>query len=350
MIAHLHMKRCFDLARLGAGQVAPNPMVGAVLVYQDEVIGEGYHKIYGGPHAEVMAVQSVPADKRHLISKSTLYVSLEPCCIVGKTPACTSLILQEGIPKVVISCLDQTAAVSGNGIRLLQQGGVEVVQGVLEEEGKYLARFRNTFESKKRPYIILKYAQSVDGFLGKPDQAIWLTNPLSKRLVHKWRTEVSAIACGSNTVLVDNPFLTARLYPGRNPVRILLDRRGRLSLKSNVFNQDALTWVMTENTPAFSDLTPTHQVIAINPGQNIWTALFQQMYESGLSTLLVEGGASILEELIKLELWDEARVFTSPIVLKSGIMAPRISESKLINESLILKDKLQFFHSFARTS
>lgn len=222
------LRRCFDLAKLGAGNVSPNPMVGAVLVHQGRIIGEGFHSHYGGPHAEVEAVRSVSPSDQSLIRESTLYVSLEPCCVHGRTPPCTNLILDMGIPRVVISNLDESPGVNGKGIRLLEEAGVEVHTHVLEDEGLPYSRIRNTFVRNRRPYIVLKYARSADGFLGRENESVWLTNGISKRLVHKWRSEVDAILVGTQTLRVDDPGLTNRLYFGKSPIRLVLDREASL--------------------------------------------------------------------------------------------------------------------------
>ncbi|RMF32110.1 MAG: bifunctional diaminohydroxyphosphoribosylaminopyrimidine deaminase/5-amino-6-(5-phosphoribosylamino)uracil reductase RibD, partial [Bacteroidetes bacterium] len=219
------MRRCFDLARLGAGRVSPNPMVGAVLVYEGRIIGEGWHRRYGGAHAEVNALASVAPSDRALIRRSTLYVSLEPCCIHRKTPPCTNLILREGIPRVVVSCLDPTPEVNGRGLELLREGGVEVRVGVLEEEGRRLIRFREAFVRHGRPFVLLKFACSRDGFLGKPGEQIWISNPWTKRWVHRCRAAADAILVGTRTARTDNPQLTTRLFFGDSPLRIVLDRR-----------------------------------------------------------------------------------------------------------------------------
>ncbi len=217
----IYVQRCFDMAVLGVDKVSPNPMVGAILVHKNRIIGEGYHEKFGQAHAEVNALRNVePSDKKY-ISSSTLYVSLEPCCIHGNTPPCTDLIIKNGIPEVVISCLDQTPKVAGEGVGKLKRSGINVFEGLLKQKGERLSNIRNTFVTEERPYIILKYAQSLDGFIGKPDRQVWLTNSVSKRLVHKWRQEADAIIVGTNTALIDNPKLTTRYFSGSCPLRIV---------------------------------------------------------------------------------------------------------------------------------
>lgn len=322
-----YMRRCFQLARLGAQYVAPNPMVGAVLVYNNRIIGEGYHHQVGGAHAEVEAVRSVASVDRPLIPHSTLYVSLEPCCIHGRTPACTDLILQEHIPRVVVSVLDQTEAVSGRGIELLRQAGVEVRTGILEEEGKKLAAFRNTLTGQKRPYVILKYAQSIDGYLGRADRPVWLTNPVSKRLVHKWRSEVSAILVGTNTAVLDQPRLTNRLYFGPSPLRVILDRQLRIKLDNPVLAAENPTLVVTEKAPP--EIQAGHiSYLPLDFSKDWLSTMLRTLAEKGISSLLVEGGAKTLEAFYQQQIWDEIRVFTSSEPLYEGIVAPKIPMAK----------------------
>lgn len=320
----LYIQRCLDLARLGAGRVSPNPMVGAVLVYEDRIIGEGWHQKYGEAHAEVNAVKSVKPEDQHLLAKATLYVSLEPCCIFGRTPPCTDLIIKHKIPKVVISCLDQTPEVAGTGVRILQDHGVEVISGVLEEQGKELARFRNNFVTRQRPYIFLKFAQTLNGFMGQPDEQIWISNAFSKRLVHKWRSEVDAILVGSKTALVDNPQLTNRLYFGKSPLRIVLDRNLTLPKDLNIFHQPHETLIVTE---ASSDQRPETniQYLQLDFDQDFLNQLLQHLHQQKVTTLLVEGGAKLLQSFIDQDLWDEALILVGNKTIEKGIPAPLVS-------------------------
>ena len=318
----LYMRRCFDLARFGVQMTQPNPMVGAVLVHENRIIGEGFHKEHGGPHAEVEAVASVSEEDRPLISKATLYVSLEPCNFHGNTPACTDLILREGIPKVVVSCIDQTAAVSGKGLDLLRQNGVEVITGVLREEGEALSAIRNTFVRLDRPYIILKLARSKDGFMGQAGKQVWLTNSYSKTLVHKWRTEVAAILVGTQTAVIDNPQLNSRRYPGPDPIRIVLDKDQKIPADHHLLNDQQATWIITEQKPDTSK--PWKRTIwkNIRFDEQLLPTLCQELASEKLSTLLVEGGPRTLQSFIDLSLWDEARILEAPIFLGDGIQAP----------------------------
>jgi len=304
-----YMRRCFDLARLGAGSVSPNPMVGAVLVHQNRIIGEGFHRQYGFAHAEVNAVNNVRAEDRQLLPEATLYVSLEPCCIFGKTPPCTNLILENRIPKVVISCLDQTPGVAGNGVKILQAGGVEVITGVLEAEGQRLSAIRNTYVTQQRPYVILKFAKTKDQFIGPEDGSqYWITNAYTKRLVHRWRSETDAILVGTNTALSDDPQLTNRLYFGKSPLRVVLDKSLRLPKTLALFDGTMPTLVFTERTDAPGSNNLEYASIVFD--QNLVPQILARLAEKKCTSLIVEGGAQILQAFLDAGLWDEARVFT----------------------------------------
>jgi diaminohydroxyphosphoribosylaminopyrimidine deaminase/5-amino-6-(5-phosphoribosylamino)uracil reductase len=335
------MRRCFDLARLGAGQVAPNPMVGAVLVYGERIIGEGFHAAYGQAHAEVNAVASVKDQDRHLIRQATLFVSLEPCCIFGKTPPCTDLIRREGIPKVVISCLDATPSVAGNGVSILREHGVEVVVGILEEEGKQLVRFRNLPMQTQRPFTILKIARSADHFIGRQGDSVWITDGFSRRLSHKWRAEVSAILVGSSTAIQDNPRLDARYYPGKNPLRIVVDRRGRVSGDLHLLSDPEPCWIFTENPDRFTNLPREKRVYSIAGQEDYWPFLFEQLLDAGCNSLLVEGGAAIQSDLLHKGYYDEVRILTGPENLgPKGIPMASPIPDFLGPEEQLLQDRL----------
>jgi len=242
------IQRCFDLARLAQGKVSPNPIVGSIISTPNMIIGEGYHQKHGEAHAEVNALLSVKQKNLKKIVNSSISVSLEPCNYHGLTPACTDLIIDRGIPKVNISTIDRTSKVNSTGLEKLKSNGKEVTYGIKESKGKFLARVRNTFVTQKRPYIILKYAQSKDGFIGQEKKQIWLTNSYTKRLVHKWRSEATAIIVGTNTAIVDNPKLTTRLYPGTSPLRITIDRSGKISPEAHIRNDKATSWIYTHLT------------------------------------------------------------------------------------------------------
>ena len=318
------MHRCFELARQGAARVSPNPMVGAVLVHEGRIIGEGFHKAYGSAHAEVNALNSVQKEDQAYISASTLYVSLEPCCIQGNTPPCTDLIIRHKIPKVVISAIDQTAAVQGKGVAQLREAGVEVKTGLLASEGEALATARNTFVSEGRPYIILKYATSQNHlFAPLPARQLWLSNPYSKRLVHRWRMETDAILVGTNTAITDNPSLTNRHYYGRSPVRVVIDRELAIPTSSQLFDGRSKTIVFTRKQ-AEDQTTETIQYIQIDFREELAQQIVKKLAQLNITSLLVEGGAMTLESFIEAGLWDEARIFKTAKWIDKGIPAPRI--------------------------
>jgi diaminohydroxyphosphoribosylaminopyrimidine deaminase/5-amino-6-(5-phosphoribosylamino)uracil reductase len=322
----LYMRRCFDLATLGAGNVLPNPMVGAVIVHDQRIIGEGWHRQYGKAHAEVNAVNSVAPSDRHLLKKSSLYVSLEPCCIHRNTPPCTDLIIRQGIPRVVVSSLDQTREVNGMGIRILQERGIDVQIGILKEQGEYLSRFRNTLVTCKRPFILLKFAQTQDGFIGLPKQQVWISNAFTKRLVHKYRSEYDAILVGTNTALVDNPALTNRHWFGKSPLRIVLDKDLRIPPGLQLFGNSARTMVVTErgNIQGAYDSSEV-EIIGLDFDQTLLPKLLSLLFERGLGSLIVEGGAATLQHFISQNLWDEALVITNNRSLHFGIEAPKLT-------------------------
>ncbi len=315
------MHRCFDLARLGEGRVSPNPMVGAVLVYQDRIIGEGFHAQYGGPHAEVQAVASVKKKDKSLISLSTLFVSLEPCCFHGKTPPCTSLILENRIPRVVISALDQSPEVNGRGVEILRAAGVEVITGLLQEEGMELAKPRTVYVSRDRPYVSLKMAISADGHFAPADRTrFWITNAFSKRLVHQFRAKTDAILIGTQTAISDNPELTNRLYFGKSPLRVVLDREGKIPFDHKVFTDQQPSLVYSKQPiPHLS--AAISNVLLPFAGKDL-KPLLKDLHERKVGTLLVEGGVALLQSFLEQDLWDEAWVFHGQAVLPNGIPAP----------------------------
>lgn len=324
----LFMRRCFDLARMGEGKVSPNPMVGSVLVYQNRIIGEGYHARFGGAHAEVHALASVAEADRHLISKSTLYVSLEPCCIFGKTPPCTNLILDQKIPQVVVSCLDLSPEVNGRGIQILREAGVEVHTGLLEAEGKRLVAPRHIYALQRRPYIILKWAQTASGYMATSDRSPFrISNPLSKRLVHRWRSAVDAILVGSGTARHDNPQLDNRYFFGKSPRRIVLDRSLSLPSDLHLFDGSTPTLVVHQKGLNAKREIPGTQFLGIDFHANRpLDALMEHLYQQKTGILFIEGGAEILRHFLQQGLWDEARVITSQSTyLEDGISAPEIT-------------------------
>ncbi|MDB5226101.1 MAG: ribD [Bacteroidota bacterium] len=306
------MRRCFELAKLGGSFVAPNPMVGAVLVYGERIIGEGYHQKFGEAHAEVNCLRSVKNEDRHLISNSTLYVSLEPCTHYGKTPPCTDLIIQNKIPKVVISVKDNFHLVKGKGIEKLIKNNVDVIQGILESEGKELIKHFLFFHQYNKPYITLKFARSKDGFIGIKGERVLISNDLSQRHTHRLRAEHQSILVGKNTVLTDNPSLTVRYWNGKNPIRIILSDEAAIPENYHVKNSEAKT-------------------IFIN--DDIQTAI-KKIGEKNIISVLVEGGANTLQQFIDAGLWNETHVITSNTELKTGIKAPLIHDELLTNIQL----------------
>jgi diaminohydroxyphosphoribosylaminopyrimidine deaminase / 5-amino-6-(5-phosphoribosylamino)uracil reductase len=336
------MKRCLDLAGLGLGLTAPNPLVGSVIVHNNRIIGEGFHRVFGGPHAEVNAVQSV-ADKS-LLPGSVLYVNLEPCSHSGKTPPCADMILQTGIPEVMIGTSDPNPMVSGNGIRRLEAGGIKVTTGVAAADCFMLNRRFFTFHNRKRPYVILKWAQTADGFIDVlrdhgMQQPTWISNEISRMLVHKWRSEEQAILVGTQTALLDNPRLTTREWPGNSPLRIVLDRTLRLPRTLHVFDNSGPTLVFNASREGTDGQT---QYLQLNFEDNMPAALLRQLYDRGIQSLLVEGGRQLLMSFIRENLWDEARVFTGQKLFEAGVPAPEIHEV-LPSEYRIREDVLFFF-------
>ena len=336
------MQRCLQLAQLGAGSVMPNPMVGAVLVHNHMIIGEGYHQQYGQAHAEVNCINNVKEADRHLINQSTLYVSLEPCNHFGKTPPCTDLIIKHQIPEVVIACTDPFEKVNGSGIKKLQAAGIKVIEGILKEEAAELNKRFFTFHKKQRPYIILKWAQSSNlKIANETFEAIKISNEITNRLVHKWRSEEAAILVGTNTALHDNPALTTRLWPGKNPVRIVIDRQLKLPAHLQLFDGSTATIVI--NTIKQAESTNTF-FYKIAEEENLLTALMNLLYHQQLSSLIVEGGALLLQSFIDAGLWEEARIITNnELIIDNGIQSPVLKNNKLITTEHLLSDSIQVY-------
>jgi diaminohydroxyphosphoribosylaminopyrimidine deaminase / 5-amino-6-(5-phosphoribosylamino)uracil reductase len=338
------MRRCFELATQGLGQVAPNPLVGAVVVHQNTIIGEGFHELYGGPHAEVNTLNQV-ADKS-LLPDSTLYISLEPCVHYGKTPPCTDLILSYKIPRVVFACFDPNPLVSGKGMTQLVRAGIDVNPGVLEAAALELNRRFITFFEKKRPYIILKWAQSDDGFIDHDreehgGQRAQISGADTQHLLHRWRAEEQAIAVGTNTVIEDNPQLTVRLGEGKNPLRITFDRQGRIPPDSNILNDDADTLIFTESL-AFKDKRAEY--IPIDFDHQPLKQVMQILYERKVQSVLVEGGTKLIESFITENCWDEARIFISQKKIHAGVFAPNFS-GNVEQEVQLTNDVLRFYRN-----
>lgn len=326
-----YMRRCINLARNGLCNVSPNPMVGAVIVCDGQIIGEGYHIRCGEAHAEVNAIRSVrnPA----LLKRSTIYVSLEPCSHQGKTPPCADLIIEKEIPRIVIGCQDPFAQVAGRGIGKLRDAGREVVVGVLEEECRELIRRFITFHTCQRPYVTLKWAQSADGFIDRnrtEGHPVILSTPLTSMLVHKRRAESDAILVGTRTALLDNPSLTVRHWYGRPPVRVVLDRRLLLPASLHLFDDSVPTLVFTAREHPDGRQT---EYIALNYQADILPQMMTALYRRGIQSLLVEGGSELLQSFLRAGLWDEAFVEQSEVVLGSGVEAPRIERTHCSSET-----------------
>lgn len=336
-----YMNRCLELALQGAGNTAPNPMVGAVLVHDGEIIGEGCHRQFGGPHAEVECIRNVSPEKKHLISSSTLYVSLEPCNHFGKTPPCTDLILENKIPSVVIGCVDVSSKVDGKGIRRLQEAGVSVQTGILQSQARTVNRRFFTFHSRQRPYVILKWAQFSNGIMGSAERRIKISNELTDRLVHKWRSEESAILVGTGTAALDNPALTVRLWQGKNPVRVIIDRDGRLPRSHRVFNDDAPTWVFTNQQEGIQG-----NVTYINAGNqdDLVSVIMAELHKRNILSLIVEGGARTLDYFMRSGTWDEARVIVNANAgPEDGIRAPLTAGLLPDHSEHFRDDKVHYF-------
>lgn len=339
------MKRCFDLASFHKGGVKTNPLVGAVLVHDNRIIGEGAHQIFGSAHAEVNAISQV-ADEG-LLRNSSIYVSLEPCFHYGKTPPCVQLVSEKGIPELYLSCKDPFEKVAGKSIHLLREKGVLVHEGIEEMSGLDLIRPFLRGIASGRPYIILKYAQSADGKIGYKDRQVWLTNAFSKLLVHKWRSEADAIMVGTNTALLDNPRLDNRLYFGKKQIlRVVADRTLRIPMTHHLMSGSNPTIVLTgENRESADGITYFHSSF-----QGDYLREFMEfLYAGQTGTLIVEGGAQLLQSFIDANLWDEARVFTVKEQLGSeAITAPILKNSKLVKKQLVLDDELcQYYNDSA---
>jgi diaminohydroxyphosphoribosylaminopyrimidine deaminase/5-amino-6-(5-phosphoribosylamino)uracil reductase len=320
------MNRCLQLAKKGEGYVDPNPLVGSVIVLNNRVIGEGFHARYGEAHAEVNAINSV-SDKS-LLKSATIYVSLEPCSHHGKTPPCADLIIHHKIPKVVIGMQDPFLKVNGSGISRLQQAGCEVKTGVLEKECYQLNKAFITFHTKKRPYLILKWAQTLDGFIDKTrepgslNESNWITDEVCRSLVHKWRSEIPAIMVGKNTASLDNPRLDTRFWGGRNPVRIVTDQGLDLPKHLHLFDQSQKTIVLNALK---NDKEDNLEYLKIDFGKGFLNSLMELLYQKEINSLLVEGGQQLLQSFINQNYWDEARIFTGNKYFTQGVSAPKIT-------------------------
>jgi len=338
------MRRCFELAQKGLGNVAPNPMVGCVIALDDQIIGEGYHQKYGGAHAEVNAIRSVKDVE--LLKKATLYVNLEPCSHHGQTPPCSDLINKMGIPKLIISNLDPNPKVAGKGVKQLKSNGIEVISGVLEKEGDIVNQRFFTFHRKKRPYIILKWAKTLDGFMdidrSDPDKKhhYWITNPELKQWVHKWRSEETAIVIGAQTAINDNPMLNVREWEGTNPIRIVVTKDNELPTNLSVFNNLAKTIIFTSlNLKYPGENTST---IQLKPEDMFLENVLFELYKLDIQSVFVEGGFQLLKSLIDINIWDEARVLTGNKYFQKGQYAP-VLPHQAVKKTIINKDFFELY-------
>ncbi|MGB3467191.1 MAG: bifunctional diaminohydroxyphosphoribosylaminopyrimidine deaminase/5-amino-6-(5-phosphoribosylamino)uracil reductase RibD [Cyclobacteriaceae bacterium] len=318
MIDHnFYMQRAFDLARSGKGSVSPNPMVGCVIVHEGKIIGEGYHREYGGPHAEVNAIASV--SNKALLSASDVYVSLEPCSHYGKTPPCADLLIRHKVKRVILANPDPNPLVSGNGVKKLQEAGIEVLSGTGTEAGERLNKRFFTFMRKHRPYIILKWAETADGFVARENyDSKWISNSYSRQLVHKWRAEEDAIMVGTNTARYDDPKLNVRNWYGKNPLRIVVDNKLSLSDELQLFSDGQPTICYNLKRNKRQRATEYVQL----PAENYLTLLTKDLYNRKIQSLIVEGGTALLHSFIEENLWDEARIFRSKTTFGSGIASP----------------------------
>lgn len=352
-VDEMYMRRCLQLAACGRGHVSPNPMVGAVVVCDGRIIGEGYHRQFGGPHAEVNAIASVR--NLELLSRSTLYVSLEPCSHYGKTPPCSLLIIEKKIPRVVIGCLDPFPKVSGRGIALLRDAGIEVVTGVLDEECRALNVAFMTAHEQQRPYVVLKWAQSSDGFIDScrtPDEPpCRFSDEQTSLLVHRLRAGSDAILVGSRTLHCDNPSLTLRLWPGRrSPLRVVLGAHIDFPPSSPLLTDGLPTEIFTSNPILLPTSAGAVRCTVLDFSRPVISQLLKSLYDEGVTSLLVEGGAVTLQSFIDAGYWDEAYVETAPLVLHEGVRAPALSQALCRTSMMCGLHQLQRYSHLARLS
>lgn len=342
MSDELYMQRALELARLGSGYTSPNPMVGCVIVHEGQIIGEGWHQRYGGPHAEVKAVAAV--EDKSLLPKSTAYVTLEPCSHFGKTPPCADLLISHGVKDIVICNTDPNPLVAGNGIKKLFDTGAQVRVGVLEEQGLELNKRFFTFHSKKRPFILLKWAETADGFIAGPDyKQEQISGKLAQRLVHKWRTEEQAILVGSRTALHDNPRLSTRHWAGHNPLRVVIDKQLQLPQHLHLFDK-------TQPTVVYNFVKQEEQenlyFVQLQQQEPLLPQIMQDLHQRNILSVMVEGGTYLLESLLQAGLWDEAMVFKSKYkTLSTGIKAPNMAYGQLQNIQTTGPDQLLHYQN-----
>lgn len=340
-----YIKRCIQLAKNGLGTTYPNPLVGSVIVHNNTIIGEGWHYQSGKPHAEVNAIASVKDSS--LLKEATIYVSLEPCSHFGKTPPCSNLIIEKGIKKVVIGTIDTFAKVSGGGVQKLMNAGCDVIVGVLEKECLELNKRFFTFHNKKRPYIILKWAETADGYIAPASthnrKPTWITNAYSRQLVHKWRAEEQAIMVGNQTVIKDDPKLTIRDWSGEHPIRIVIDRSGQIPKGSKIIDQTTKTIVITSEKLKKENREALIYEVT-NSQDNLANEISDILHKHEIQSVIIEGGTFTIQSFIDRNLWDEARVFKGSTIFGSGTKAP-VHKGKIISEEIITKDILKIYHN-----
>ena len=343
-----YIKRCLELAALGIGRVSPNPMVGCVIVANNQIIGEGYHQQYGQAHAEPNAVKAV-FDKygnqaESLLKQATAYVNLEPCAHFGKTPPCADLLVKHQLKKVVIGNRDPFSGVDGKGIEKLKNAGIEVITGIADAECRYFNRRFFTRIQQQRPYVILKWAETANGYFAASDgHQKWITGALAKRLAHQWRTEEDAILIGKQTALIDNPQLTAREWPGRNPIRLVIDKNLQVPQSNHIYNEEARTIIFNEvKTEVIGNI---HYIQMEDMQFYLSQKIAFQLYLMDIQSVIIEGGAHILTQFLDAGLWDEARIFTSSSSWNEGIPSPPIN-GNLQEQVQIEKDKLSIYINY----
>jgi diaminohydroxyphosphoribosylaminopyrimidine deaminase/5-amino-6-(5-phosphoribosylamino)uracil reductase len=346
MTDEFYIKRCLELAELGLGHVSPNPMVGCVIVLNDEIIAEGYHKAYGEAHAEPnainVALQKFGTEAIEILKRATVYVSLEPCAHYGKTPPCADLLVKHQVKKVVIGHTDPFAGVNGKGILKLKEAGIEVITDVLKEECYNLNKRFFTRVIKQRPYIILKWAETQNGYFGSlENKQQWITGTLAKKMAHKWRTEEDAILIGKQTALIDNPNLTSRDWPGKNPIRLVIDKNLDIPTDFNIYDTEAKTFIFNEvKTDVEGNI---HYIQMEDMNFYLPQKIAFQLYLMDIQSVIIEGGANILNQFINANLWDEARVFKASQSWDNGIAAPKINGE--ITAQTTLNDDLLTIYS-----
>lgn len=338
-----YMQRCLELAQKGIGTTRPNPSVGSVLVVDDKIIGEGFTKPYGQSHAEVNAIESV--EDTNLLKRATMYVTLEPCSHYGKTPPCSLLIVNSEIPKVVIGCLDTNSLVSGKGIQMLQDAGCEVITGVLEEECRMQHRRFFTFHEKKRPHIILKWAESKDGFIApesrKSREPVWITNKISRQLVHQWRAQEHAILVGTTTAVEDNPRLNVRNWDGGNPTRVVIDKDLKVLKDSHLYDQSMKTIFLTEKEQE-NEINLLFE--KLNFSKSLAQEICDVLFKHNIQSVIIEGGTKTIQTFIDAGFWDEARIFTGDVMFEGGVKAP-IFNFEPISQKVLGSDILKTYYN-----